>query len=216
MYLILKSSLTIFLSFFAATSFSQNFLITADRSNVIYANFHNYISIVADGVPCESIVLKTNNGRFDTSCNYSPCQYVIIPFEEKEATIEIYSKSGKKLIKIGDKHFRVMRLPDPITYIGNIRPGPIKKETLLAMPGVIARGEEIHNDSSIDSFSIYLFRNSAPCTVVKNKGNRFEPSTLDLLKQTQPGDKIIVSEIMAINSVGNHIRLHTIENTVTE
>jgi len=67
----------------------QKVAISAHRMNVIYVGIPNYMTIVAEKYPCETISVSTDNGKIEKQ---DRCTYIYYPENIGNGTIEVYNK----------------------------------------------------------------------------------------------------------------------------
>jgi hypothetical protein len=195
-------------------AFGQRFLVTQANDNAIYVGIQNPIHLLAEGVPCKSIIVKSDNGTIESSG--TDCWFTIQPQTLGIAKIEIFKRSGRKLVLIGSHSISVRAIPDPKPYVGNLKGGNAKKSVFIAMGGVIAKGEVVHNDGLVRSFSVAIYRDNRYFISMHNTGNRFEDSTVEILKLLRTGDRVVISSILAETSLGRSITLQPIEYCIVD
>ncbi len=192
--------------------FGQRFMIK--EANGIYAGISNPVSLLVEGKPCNSIVLKTDNGSIEFTNDQ--CWFTIKPQRVGFAEVQIFRRSRGKLLLVGTHTFIVSELPDPVPYVGNLKWGKVKKSSFIVMGGLIARGEEVHNDGMVERFNITIYRENQFISSLLNNGNRFEQPTLKMLELLQNGDRVVISSILVIDALGRNTVLRPIEYTIAD
>ena len=194
--------------------FGQRFMITEANGHVIYAGIDNPVSLLVDGKPCNSIVLKTDNGSIEFTNDQ--CWFTIIPQRVGFAEVQIFRKSHDKLVLVGTHTFIVRDLPDPVPYVGNLKWGKVKKSSFFSMGGLISKGEEVHNDGIVKRFTITIVREDRCLSSLTNVGYRFEEATFQMLKLLQNGDRVLISSIEVVDVLGRNITLRPIEYIIAD
>jgi len=117
---------------------AQIFAIENTRLNYAYPNIENKLKIIVENEKCESILLKTDNGKIMNSYDLgNRCQYTFIPDSIGLATLTIYKVKHFDTIKIGEQKYRIKKWPEQRAMIGNIESGSMTRGIFLAQRGII-------------------------------------------------------------------------------
>lgn len=170
---------------------AQRFLVSNEKENILYVRVENPLSVVVDGVDCEQLIIKTDNGTIDISnANKSACKYVATPAAPGIAKITVYQKTKNKPRKIGEMFFRVKYLPAPEPMVGNIDKDTLNKKQLIAMGGVraIQVNSDICANFEVLSYRVKLIRNDIAYAQIMNSGARYTPELLTYLYTLKKDD----------------------------
>ena len=195
-----------------STSSAQKFNISCKRNNIIYVGWQNPISVLVNGYSCDSILLKTKNGRFDKI----GCHYNYFPDSVSDTKIEVYVIKNKKQRKVGESYLRVRNLPLPRAHIGGFSGGEISKGNFLAQMGIGNYYSEIHIEISylIKSFIVLTIRDRKVLFQQSNDGNMFSATLKSAMQQLLTNDRVSIINIVAQGPDGKEVYLNPIEFTI--
>ena len=177
---------------------AQIFAIENTRLNYAYPNIENKLKIIAENEKCESIFLKTDNGKIMNSYDLgNRCQYTFIPDSIGLATLTIYKVKHFDTIKVGEQKYRIKKWPELRVMIGNIESGCMTRGIFLAQRGIIVPIDfnDIQGRIKVNSYKIEVLRNNKLFLQLINFGDHFEKQNYDKLEAIKNGDIIIFSEI---------------------
>ena len=114
--------------------------VSADLMNVLYAGFHNPISISVPGVPANAISASMSGGSFISKGNG---HFVAVPSAVgKDVTITVTARDKGQTRKKPPFVFHVRKLPDPTAYLAlgtnRYRGGALSKGSLEGATGIYA------------------------------------------------------------------------------
>lgn len=167
--------------------------------NILYARVQNPIEIVVDGVPCNQLLLKTDNGNVTQGgVSKTSCIYTIVPDSSETATLIVFKKKKTGLIQVGEMVFRVKSLPPPTAEIGVSGKNSYSKKMLIAMGGVRAfqTGGYICADFSVESYTATIVRNNSLIDSIHNSGAVYNAALIACLQKLKAKDQLIISDIM--------------------
>jgi hypothetical protein len=217
-----------FLNFYWILCFSQDFLIENSNQYDLQLGLDNPVSFIVSGVPCDSLILKTNNGvihkreegSIDLQCNKAA--YFVRPTEKNTCTLSIYKKDKGDTFLIGEKKFIVRELPRLIGYVAGMTGGLIEKKYLSAQQGIPTGFDrnvlniDIEYTTKVINYSVVIIRGNKVILVNDYKGNRFPPKLIDSFKNLQDNDKLVFYGIQAIGQDGILRKIDPLEFTITE
>lgn len=96
------------------SSQAQRFTVSNDRLNIAYIGIDNPISITVENCPCNSIVVRSDNGTISGR----NCRFIFRGAEIGAANITVYQKTATHLKKVGQYPLRVKSIPPPVFKIG--------------------------------------------------------------------------------------------------
>lgn len=110
----------ILLSAATMSTYAQRFLVANDSANIVFIGILNPLTVVVEGMTCDEISLKTDNGtvrRWQDSTGV--CRFVHTPVYPGECRLEIYKKAGAKTgteYKVGSLLFKARYLSPAMSY----------------------------------------------------------------------------------------------------
>lgn len=177
-------------------SFSQKIAVENKRFNTAYPGISNDISIIVEGVPCNELIITTDNGIIKGA----DCDYQYIPDHFGVAKIYIKRKVKSDTLSLGERVYRVVRFPKQNASVGRHKSGKISAGELKAQQGVIVLAENLDIDMRIlvKGFVMKIVRNNAVICTLANEGGRFSEAIQNELAKIKPGDKVYFEDIYAI------------------
>jgi hypothetical protein len=182
-------------SFISTFSFSQKFLISNPRGNLMYKQWSNPLSVLVTGYSCDSIFLKTDNGHLKKH----GCNYLYYPDSAADSKIEVYVIKNSKKVKVGQNIMRVRNISIPEAVVGGIRGGEINKKSFQAQMGVDNYYTELAIDLKfvIKSFSIIIIRDKEIVFHQFNEGNIFNSEVIAAFRLLFNNDRVLIANILA-------------------
>ncbi|MBV8254930.1 MAG: gliding motility protein GldM [Chitinophaga sp.] len=110
--------------------------ISADKMNVLYIGVQNPISISASGVPAEAVSASISGGGSITKKGAG--NYVVNVSATGKAVINVVANMNGKTMSLGQKEFRVKRVPDPSLQVGTYKGGSVKAAEFRNQQGLRA------------------------------------------------------------------------------
>ncbi len=180
--------------------------ISPTKMNVFYVGVDNPVAITASGVPASDLVVgigpigrikKTGTGKYSVRVN-----------KPGKTTVYVKTKDGRKL---GSMQFRCKLVPDPKAKVGNLKPGVVSKQVLLAQQFVKADLENFVFDLK---FPVTEFTVSATLgsftEEYKTRGAKITNQQKGLIRQLKRGQKVYFENIKAKAPDGSIRNLGTI------
>jgi hypothetical protein len=208
-----KLFIIVSLSFYWIACFSQDFLIVNLNQYDLLLGLDNPVYFIVTGVPCDSLILKTNNGSMHISEGFNNYQckktaYFVRPIETNTCTLSIFKKDKGDTVFIGEKKFVVRELPKLIGYVGNKTGGLIEKKILAAQQVMITAFDryglnvDIEYSVKVINYSVVIIRGNK-CILLRDYiGNRFPPELIETFKNLQDYDKLVFYGIQGIGPDG--------------
>lgn len=174
--------------FFSIHAIGQQFIVSADKMNVLYIGILNPITPMVENVGCKDLVVETNNGTL-TKAN-EPCQYYAVPDRPGITNVSIYRKMNGQKQLIGTREFRTKKIPDPMASIGGKPSGTMSWRILKVQMGVVLYMPNFDFDARflVNSFKITVVRNQNVIFEKDCTGARFDDETLRVLQTIKAGD----------------------------
>jgi gliding motility-associated protein GldM len=167
--------------------------VSPNKMNVLYVGVDNPVTITA-GAGSEKVSAQFSGGSISKS---SGNQYIIRPssgaYGEQNVTVLV---DGKSVGKVG---FRVKQLPNPVAYVGNLKPGIVSSSAFRAMGGVIAKLEDSEFDAQFEvvSYKVGALSMDIPdYSPVSNSGGRWSGSAASLISRLKPGALVSITDIV--------------------
>ncbi len=179
-----------------------NVVISPSKMNVFYEGVDNPVEISAPGIASENLKVTINNARIVKQQG----DYVVRPnpgSAGRDAVISVSADIDGKAQRLGNKVFRVKRVPDPVAKVNNQRGGSIPKALLVAQMGIVADMENFEFDLK---FKITKF--SVSTTIggyVRNFDSNstfFTDEQKDMLRRTTRGQQVFITDIEAVGPDG--------------
>ena len=182
------------------TAGAQQFAVSFPAGTPIYAGGTVPFLVVVAGHSCNSLIVKSTNGKISRE---SPCSYLYQPAGPGAASFEIWVEVGKKRKKIGTQTINVRERPKPRASISGQPGGTIRKGAMVVQNGLSAEffvGGNHWEYCSVADYQVILLRNNAVHFACYNKGNVFLPEVKGALKGLLKGDRVLFAGIQAICS----------------
>lgn len=175
-----------------------NVVISPTKMNVFYEGVDNPVEISAPGVPSDNLRVNISNGALVKQGN----EYIVRPntgSSGKDAVISVSTTIDGKTQSLGNKNFRIKRVPDPVAKVNNQNGGKIAKAVLLAQMGIAADMENFEFDLKfrITKFTVSTNVGGYNQEYLSN-GTMFTEEQKNLLRRTARGQKVFISEIEAV------------------
>ena len=113
--------------------------ISADKMNVLYIGLQNPISISAAGVPAEQVSASITGGNI---AKRGSGEYIVTVSQPGKAVINVVANIDGKTKSLGQKEFRVKRVPDPVLKVGMNKGGSMKAADFKVQGGLRADLED--------------------------------------------------------------------------
>ncbi len=176
--------------------------VAATKMNVFYIGVENPVEISVPGIPAERLRPSISVG----SLNRSGAGYMVkVPRDASKATINVSADFDGQMRSMGNKEFRVKRVPDPVATVAGKNSGLIQKSQLAAAPGIIPKMPddfEFELFFEIQSFTFVTVR-SGDIFERNGRGNRFTDEMRAMINNSQRGTKIWIENIIATGPDGN-------------
>jgi gliding motility-associated protein GldM len=173
--------------------------VSAMKMNVFYIGVDNPVDISVPGVPDESIVPSISIGtlkRDPSSKNW----IVTVPSGQKETVISVEAQIDGKKKGMGNKKFRIKKLPDPIALIANKNEGLINRNILVAAGAIIPKMPddfEFDLNYKIMSFKMTMQLRGTEVWSDQSSSNRLTDNMMNNIRSANRGQKIWFENIIA-------------------
>ncbi len=172
--------------------------VSATKMNVFYIGVDNPVEISVPGVPEENLAASISYGTLKR--NPSGNDWIVnVPQGQRETVISVSAKIEGQTRNMGNKTFRVKKLPDPVALIANKNEGPINRNILVAAGAIIPKmPEDFEFDLNyrIISFTMTLQRGLEVWSD-KSNNNRLTEDMIKQIKSANRGQKVWFEKIVA-------------------
>jgi gliding motility-associated protein GldM len=186
-------------------------VISPTKMNVFYIAVDNPVAISVPGVPSDKVFATSSNGVLVRDGK----NWVARPKSPGNALIQVEAEIDGKRQNMGYMEFRVKNIPDPVAKIGSKKGGKMDKGSLLLQQIVQADLENFEFDAK---FQVTEFNLSASIKGFlqegNSKGQRITEQQKEIIKNTNKGDKLFISNIWAVGPDGKPRELNGIILTV--
>jgi hypothetical protein len=178
--------------------------VSAERMNIVYVGLPNPLKVVAEGVPCKSLWLTTNNGSIQRTAQ---CWFNLYSESTRPSTVYVCRLRGKDTLIIDLAKFRTLPIPAPIPTIAGKHGGSIPLNVFRVQLGVANYYTEACGKAQIKHFTMILLRNSGDWKELNADGPYFTQEMKAEIDALKKGDRVFLSNIEAKSADGSYITL---------
>jgi len=163
---------------------------------VLYRGVNNPVEIAISDVPSKYITATVDSGEV---VNEGDGNFTIkINKFCRTTKVNVFESYNGVNIKVGEKLFRVKRVPDPVAYIAGTSGGAIDKNVLVAAAGIIPLMRDFDFDLSfiISSFTMTICT-SGDLVSYSSTGNKLTPAMIAVISNAPKGTRIYFEDIKA-------------------
>jgi hypothetical protein len=151
--------------------------VSATKMNMFYVGVDNPVEIAVSGFPADSVEVAITSGTIE---QVGHGQYIVKDQKPGQTTVSVSVRTQGASMLVGEKTFRVSRIPDPRILLGN-RMGPvIRANELKPIDGLVAASQNFPFEMSFPIRSFTVTHRSAKddsdpplLTEIRNEGNLF-------------------------------------------
>lgn len=179
---------------FSGKAFSQQSVVTNPKLNILYYGVENPLEVFVNGYKSKDIKLSSDEGEIKTSGNQG--NYEISPKKFGIVTIKITSKKNPGKV-LGISKWRVKNIPTPLATIAGKHSGEIQKAELLVQLGIVAYLPNFDYEVRfiVTSYTFTVLKRNRTYVSYNAEGPLFSAQVKAALKNLEPGDSFIVSNI---------------------
>ena len=136
-------------------------VVSPTKMNVFYRGLDNPIDISVPGVPASKVTATMTNGDLRM---VKPGEFIARPSTDQgEAVVTVTAEINGVKTPMGNKTFRLRRVPPPVAKVAGKSGGKISKNELTAQTGVVAELEDFLFDMkfTVKSFKVTVFSGGA-------------------------------------------------------
>lgn len=187
----------------------SNIVVSPTKMNVFYYRIDNPVDISVSGVASDKIYPTATNAKIKRSRKGG---YIVQPTKTGGIVkIRVAADIDGVRKPMGVKEFRIRLIPKPVAKVANKSDGRIKKNLLLAAPGVNAELEDFVFDLPFKVKSFTLTAIIAGYTKSeKQKGSKFSKNQRRFIRNLKSGNNLIVEDIKAAGPDGRVTKLQSL------
>lgn len=175
-------------------------VVSAAKMNVCYIGVDNPLEISASGVSASDLKVTATGGQIKKQGEY----YIFRPDNNAvKAKISVSADQGGKVQRLGEKEFRVKKVPDPVAVVGGLSGGKIKQSLLRAQGGVFAEMKDFDFDLEfkISKFTLSYVKGGF-LQELSAESAAFTPQQKEMIKGFSRGTKFYIEGIEAVGPGG--------------
>lgn len=168
---------------------------------VFYIGLDNPVEIAICDVPAKYITATIDSGEIK---NMGEGKFIVKVNSGVSVTkINVFETYNGKTTKIGERLFRVKRVPDPVAYIGGVKSGLINKNVIASSQMLVAKLDNFDFDLTfkITSFT-FLINIKGDIVPIYCSGNMLSAAILAIISKAAPGARIYFEDIKAMGPDG--------------
>jgi gliding motility-associated protein GldM len=172
--------------------------------NVFYRGVDNPVEISVPGVPASKITATMTNGNLRPT---EPGKFIANPsVDQGEAVVTVVAEVDGQRKNMGERRFRLRRVPDPVAKVGGKSGGRMAKNELLLQTGVIAELEDFLFDMkfTVRGFKVTVISGGAGGFLkdAVSTSARFTEEQKQLIGSSSLNNRIIFEDITASGEDG--------------
>lgn len=172
-------------------------VVSPSKMNVFYRGLDNPVEVSVPGV--DGAKVKASCAGHDFKKNPDGT-YTIKPGAGQEAIVSVTATVNGKETKIGEKKFRVKKIPDPVPVFAGKSPmdNVIKKGDATAALGMQARMDNFDFEvtATIKSFNLVISKDGQVIEKAQT-GNKLSDDMKTLIGKMKPGERVYFEKIIA-------------------
>lgn len=174
-------------------------VVSPTKMNVLYIGVDNPIDVSVAGVMPENVDIKVTNAKKRRVKN----SYIINPRRPGNCMISVMADMGDGKKQVGQKEFRVKKVPSPVAKVNGKTGGAITKAVLLAQIGVAADLENFDFDLK---FTVTQFTVSTTVQgflqEATSKNYKFSKEQKNIIRNLNRGQRVYIQDIKAVGPDG--------------
>ena len=191
-------------------------VVSPTKMNVLYIGVDNPMEVSVPGVGQGDVTAVLEGAGTLKKDPANPGNYIANVTASGKCTVNVSAKLDGKMQGMGNKEFRIKRIPDPIPSTnGNLRGGNVAPGTMKAQAGVAAKLENFDFDAKfkVVSFTMY-YSSKGEIYTDRAEGPVFTAKMKGYIDRCRAKDIIILDDIKAVGPDGQPRKLGQVTFTI--
>ena len=176
---------------------TPSLVISPVKMNVLYEGLENPVEVSVPGVASENLRVDITNATSVKQGN----QFMVTPRAGTAGgtvKISVIAKMGSRDQNMGERLFRIKRVPEPVAEVNRQSEGKIRKEILLAQTGIVAEMKDFDFEMkwTVTSFRVSAVRGGFLVDEAATN-NLFTQAQKDLIRSLGRGQQVVIDNIRA-------------------
>ena len=180
--------------------------VAADLMNVLYAGFHNPISVSSSGIPQNAVSLSMTGGTLTSQGNG---HYIAVPAAVgQDVTFTVTGTDRGTSRTMGQATFHVRKLPDPTAYIAlgtdRFMGGRLAKASLMNLSSLRAAIDDglLDIEFKVGSFETVFYDNMGNAVPMASNGAAFTERQKDAFRKLSRNKRFYITNVTATGPDG--------------
>ncbi|WP_018462880.1 type IX secretion system motor protein PorM/GldM [Segatella paludivivens] len=180
--------------------------VAADMMNVLYAGYHNPMSVSVPGVPANAVSISMTGGSMISKGNG---HFIAVPSAVgKDVTIHVTARDKGQVRSLPPFIFHVRKLPDPTAYVAlgttRFKGGAMSKASLMGAHGINAAIDDglLDIQFKVVSFETVFFDNMGNALPIASLGSNFSDRQRDTFRSLSRNRRFYITHVKAVGPDG--------------
>lgn len=191
-------------------------VVSPTKMNVLYIGVDNPMEVSVPGVSQNDVGASIVGAGTLAKDPTNPSNYIAKVTSVGKCKISVTAKMDGKVQPMGDKEFRIKRIPDPVpTLGGKLRGGNTQPGAIKAQSGVVALLENFDFEARFNVVSFQMvFSSKGEIFKAEATGPIFNANMKSFLDRAKPKDIIFIDEIKVVGPDNQPRKLGQIAFTI--
>jgi len=180
--------------------------VAADMMNVLYAGYHNPMSVSVPGIPANAVSISMTGGNMISKGNG---HFIAVPSAVgKDVTIHVTARDKGQVRSLPPFIFHVRKLPDPTAYVAlgttRFKGGAMPKASLMGAHGINAAIDDglLDIQFKVVSFETVFFDNMGNALPIASLGSNFSDRQRDTFRSLSRNRRFYITHVKAVGPDG--------------